>query len=371
MSGEKTEKPTPKKIKDARKKGQVAQSQDVGKLLILVAIIETMVATSNLGMEKLKLMVHYAVTLSNQPFAYALQAIAVNALSVIAFFSLIAAGIAVTLKLASSWLQFGFLFAAEALKPDFNRINPVSQAKQMFSGKKLSELGNNILKAVFISVTFYLLITPMLGLFIQLAYGDLNAFWLQSVAMFAKIERTCAASLLVLATFDFALQKYFHLKELRMEKHEVKREHKDQEGDPLIKSMRRQMGHELVESGGTPPPINRDNTDAVVVNPTHYAVALYYRSSETPLPRIVSKGQDQQAQWLIQQAQQQGIAVIRYVWLARTLYTRPIGQYIPRQTLMIVAQLYQLLRALEGQLPAGVTEFADLEAQLNRPPQGQ
>lgn len=358
---EKTEQPTDKKLQDARRKGQVGQSQDVPKLLICAGIVEAVLVMDDLGMQKLQALLMLPLTRIGQPFELALSEIVSSALLQLAFFCGITVALAALLRIIGGWIQYGPLFAPEALKLDFNRLNPVSHLKQMFSAQKLMELLNSLLKAGAISIIFYLVLTPDLESLARLAYGDLASFWPAVELLLTQIARHTLLTLLVLTLLDFGLQKYFFLKQQRMSHQDIRDEHKQSEGDPHMKGHRKAVSQELLSKPATPArkrPV--EEADLLLVNPTHYAVALYYRPDSTPLPRIICKGEDQEAKALIARAQQANIPVIRFIWLARTLYAAQEGQMIPRHTLQSVAQVYRVLRQLEGQV---IDEVIEIEAE--------
>lgn len=364
---EKTEKATPKKVKDSRKKGQVGQSQDVYKLMIAAAILEVVLAMVDNSMASLQSMIATPLELLHQPFMYAVQKVLVQCAVIAGSLIIIAIGIAVIMRLAGAWIQFGFLFAPEALKLDFNKLNPVSQIKNMFSGKKLFELFNSLIKAIALGFILYLLVTPALQTLVKIPLTDLNTAWHGVVHLFIKIERTCLMALLVIAGIDFGMQKYFHYKSLRMSKDDIRQEFKSSEGDPHAKGYRRSEARRLASEGGAPPRKKQapklTDADALIVNPTHFAVALYYRPETTPLPRIVCKGVDDEALDLIAQAKEKNIPIIRFIWLARTLSQEEVGHYIPRNTLRYVAKIYQVLKELdESAMQDGVYSIPDIES---------
>lgn len=364
---EKTEKPTPKKLQDSRKKGQVGQSQDVPKLLIAAALLEVMLAMVETGMANMESLVSTPLSMLDQPFGYALRAVSIQCLTIAGSMIIMVLGLAVTMRLLGSWIQFGFLFAPEALKISFNKLNPFTQLKNMFSGKKLFELLNSVIKAIILATILYLLLTPALKTLVKLPLTDLNTAWHGIALQFVKIERTCLTALLVLAMIDFGMQKYFHIKGLRMSKDDVKQEHKNAEGDPHTKGHRRSVAREIAMGDPAPKPKRElGEADALVVNPTHFAVGLHYRAESTPLPRIVCKGMDEDALALIEQAKAKGIPVIRFIWLARTLHREQTGNYIPRDTLRYVARIYQVIRELDDEardegMDEGILHIPDLE----------
>lgn len=367
MSGEKTEEATDHKLSEARKKGEVGQSQDVHKLLICWGLIEAILALADDGMRQLQSLVELPLRRLDQPFVRTFEEVLVHAGWMLASFSIVAVGLAVLLRVIGGWSQFGPLFAPKAFKLDFNRLNPVNQFKQMFSAQKLTELLTSVLKAAAICSVLYIVVKPALGVLIKLALTDLDQYWHTLADLFAQVAHATLGTLLAIAAFDFGLQKFFFLKRQRMSKEDIRNEHKQAEGDPHMKGHRKSMARQLIDQPGTakPKPTGKEKADMLLVNPTHFAVALYYRPDTTPLPRILYKGQDADARELIAQAQEDGIPVIRYIWLARTLYKSDEGSYIPRDTLQAVAQVYRLLRELDEELGEEVIEMPD---ELKNPP---
>lgn len=344
---EKTEKATPKQVRDAREKGQVGQSQDLGKLLILLAVSEVSLAQADQTVDRLTSLLGLAFAQPGQPFLVAAEQLASEGLAVFIHLALCSTGLAMLMRLLSGWLQVGFLFAPKALKLDLNKINPFSHAKQMFSGQNLITLLLSTLKAAAIGTTFYWVCKPALGTLILLADSDLNHYWHALVELFRHVLRALLGLLLAIALADFALQKYFHAKKLRMSHEDIKKEYKQSEGDPHVKGHRRQLAHELLNQAPTAPPAAVEDADMLLVNPTHFAVALYYRPGETALPRIHCKGEDGEALALIERAKHAGIPVVQSVWLARTLYRTELGHFIPRPTLRAVGHIYKVVRQLE------------------------
>ncbi|NOH35999.1 type III secretion system export apparatus subunit SctU [Vibrio chagasii] len=340
---EKTEKPTPKKIKDARKKGQVAQTPDIPKLLTCGIIFEVLVAVSQFVMEDMQSLVYLPISLVNVPFQHAFNSVLDEAIRVLLVVILIVAPLCLIANLFGRWAQFGMLVAPEALKPDINKLNPFTQLKQLFSGQKLTEILNNIFKSSVVLGLFYFLLNQMIGDIMKLPYLSLDNLWVATVELFAFVARVCLLALLFPAMVDFALKKFFHLKQLKMDKQEIKQEYKDSEGDPMLKSQRKQLGFELME-GPPKQPQNVAEADMLVVNPSHFAIGLSYKEGATPLPVIVVKGRDSDALELISQAHTLQIPVIRFVWLARTLYRVELGDYILRETLEAVASVYIMVQ---------------------------
>lgn len=190
-SGEKKHPASAKKLRDQRKKGQVAQSQDVAKLLALTAISEIALATAETSLQRFQQLMLLPMSRLNQPFTRALEEVLFDALGVFFSFALLMAGVAITTKLISSWMQFGLLFAPEALKMDFNRLNPVSQVKQMFSAQQLMNLLMSVAKAFLISLILYVVIWPAVGTLINLATSDLQSYIVALIALFRHLLHVC------------------------------------------------------------------------------------------------------------------------------------------------------------------------------------
>ncbi|CRM55055.1 MULTISPECIES: type III secretion system export apparatus subunit SctU [Pseudomonas] len=360
-SGEKKHPASAKKLRDQRKTGQVAQSQDVAKLLVLTAISEIALFTAETSLQRFQQLMLLPMSRLTQPFARALEEVLFEGLVVFFSFALLMVGVAIAAKLISSWMQFGLLFAPETLKLDFNRLNPISQIKQMFSAQQLMNLLMSVAKAILIALILYVVIRPSLGTLINLATSDLQSYILALIALFRHLLHACLGMLLVLALIDLVMVKHFFAKRMRMTQVEVVKEYKDMEGDPHVKGQRRALAHQMAQEEPKVKLPKLEEADMLVVNPTHFAVALYYRPGKTALPLLVSKGTDDDARKLIRRAKAADVPVIQCVWLARTLYTKKLGASIPRETLQAVALIYRTLRELDDEAKRETLELPELE----------
>jgi type III secretion protein U len=360
-SGEKKHPASAKKLRDQRKKGQVSQSQDVGKLLVLTAISEIALYAAQSSMQRFQQLMVLPMSSMSQPFTRALEEVLFSGLAMFFAFALLMVGVAIVMKLIGSWMQIGFLFAPQTLKLDFNRINPLNQLKQMFSAQSVINLLMSIAKAVLLGVVLYVVIRPSLGALINLATTDLQTYILALIVLFRHLLHACLGLLLVLALIDLAMQKHFFAKRMRMTQVEVVQEYKNMEGDPHVKGQRRSLAYQLANEEPKVKLPKLEEADMLVVNPTHFAVALYYRAGVTPLPLLVSKGTDADARQLIRQAKAAEVPVIQCVWLARTLYTRKLGASIPRETLQAVALIYRTLRELDDESKRETLQLPELE----------
>ncbi|WP_296555969.1 type III secretion system export apparatus subunit SctU [Pigmentiphaga sp.] len=358
MSEDKNEEPTDKKIEDAKKKGQIAVSRDLARLATLVVVAEIAFATAGLWRGAISGLMTGGIGAVGQDFSTAMQNQLMSALILLAvvFFAFFI--ICPVVALAAHWGQFGVLVATEALEPKFDKLNPVNGLKQIISKKKLVELLTTVLKSVLIALLSYSLIRGQLPNIVSLAGGTPGDTYQAFVTLLQSIFHVIVVVCLILGVIDFAVQKYFHKKELMMDKEEIKREHKESEGDPMVKGQRKQLARQWANET---PAARTESANAVVVNPTHFAVAMFYDANEAMVPVVLAKGRDDVAQAMIRRAHECGIPVIRHVWLARTLYaTCREDTVVPRASYQAVAQVYAVVHELVAQ--GDVQREVELEA---------
>jgi type III secretion protein U len=346
---EKTEKATPKKLKDARKKGQVAKIQDLPSAFTFVvsigaALISVSYLFEQLGTFMLMMLREVATAESDfvnkAPgyFAYAMQVIMNCSLPIMAIVCLV--GVIV------SFLVIGPVFSMEAMKFDLKKLNPVEGIKQKFKLKVLVDLIKSIAKITGAAVIIYLLIWNMLPQIISTVMmpviasaGVVNDF-LVSAAIRVGLF------FLLVALFDLAFQKKNFAKEMMMEKFEVKQEYKDTEGDPMIKGKRRELFREIAYQEG---PGAARRARAIITNPTHIAVALKYNPEEEPAPVILTMGAGVMAEQIVKIGIENKIPIMRNVDLARELYMKgKISDYIPEQAYEAVAEILKWIESLEN-----------------------
>lgn len=343
---EKTEEPTSKKLEDARKSGQVAVSKDLAKLATLTMIGELAFGTETFWRESIQSMMNLAFSRFDQPFSAALLEMmgAGETLLITVFLTLLLTCSIV--GIAAYWGQFGVLIATESMKLNFDRLNPANGAKQLFSKKKLGEVGMMLLKIGVIGLVVYSAIHDVLPTIVKLSGGAPKDIYFGFITILHGIFRTITGACLCFALVDFGMQKHFHTKSLNMSMDDIKREYKESEGDPMVKGMRKHLARELANSG---PVAKTGEANAVVVNPTHFAVAMLYDVNVAPVPLVLAKGRDETAQAMIAHARERGIPVIRHVWLARTLYaTGRQDVVIPKSTYQAVAHVYAVVEELRN-----------------------
>jgi flagellar biosynthetic protein FlhB len=348
MAEDRTEKPTAKKLKDARKRGQMARSRD---LAVAAATLAATVALGRLGerlvrgsAERLSAdLTHFGDSPLTPIAAGELSALIVGAVSlIVVLVGPIALATAVG-GVGAHGLQGGWNFATEALQPKLSRLNPINGFKQFTPAKA----GIDTLKmVVVVSAIVWLSWTPVHAL---MADGSRMA-WMTPVASahlgWSYVESTLwriAILLGVLALGDYGIQRYRLMSSLKMTKQEIKDEHKLQDGNPEIKGRIRRIQREMVRRRMMS--AVKDAT-VVVTNPTHYAVALAYRRGEMAAPVVLAKGQDHIALQIRERARQHGVPIVEDKPLARALYaSAEIGDTIPTQLFAAVAEvLAQLIR---------------------------
>lgn len=342
---EKNLEPTQKRIQDAREKGQVAISRDLAKLAMLVAVGELAFATESNWREAIHSLMTLSIKQVGQPFEHAMSEMLVSAgillLAVFGVFFLLCTVVAV----ASHWGQIGVLIAPKALEPNFDKLNPVNGAKQLFSPRKLGEVLITLGKFILICLVSFIVVRDQLPDIVSLSSGTPKDALAGFIALLHAIFRISIVLCLGTAILDLWVQRHFHTKSLKMSFEDMKREFKESEGDPMVKAQRRQIAMELAMSQEAA--AQTDGANAVVVNPTHFAVAMFYDGESARVPMVRAKGKDHIAQAIIARARERGIPVIRHVWLARTLYatSRP-GRVIPKVSYEAVAHVYAVIEEL-------------------------
>lgn len=343
MSGEKTEQPTPKRLRDSRKKGQVAKSQDVTTAVLMAATFATAGIAWPWILRETKELILLPSAFYHLPFREAFQQVgyAVLLKALLISMPVVAAGFLA--GACASFFQVGPLLSFEPLKPELKKLNPIEKAKQIISLKNGIEFLKSVLKVVVIGVIVTLVLRSTIDPLTRLPYGGKAAI----LSAIGPLMKTLAVNVVLaygaIAGFDYFFQKYQYIKQLKMSKDEVKREYKESEGDPQIKGKRRQLHQEMI-AGDT---MQRTRKASVVVtNPTHLAVAIYYDENDNQLPVVLAKGEDFIAQRMKDIARAEGIPIMENVPLARALYANvPVDRYIPSDLIEPMAEVLRWVRA--------------------------
>ncbi|QDW35015.1 EscU/YscU/HrcU family type III secretion system export apparatus switch protein [Yersinia sp. KBS0713] len=346
-SGEKNEKPTAKRLKEAREKGQVIKSVEITSGLQLVVLVTYFLLTGYTLVEQAKVLIRDTIEQLHQPLTMALAHIGSECLAVLLHIMGILGGALVLITIISGFAQVGPLMATKAVEFKGEHINPINNAKQLFSLRSLFELTKSLLKVGVLTLIFGYLLMHYAASLGYLAYCGSQCAIPVFATLMGWLLGALIACYMVFSLMDYAFQRYNTMKQLKMSLEEVKREYKESDGDPHIKQKRRQLQQE-VQSGSFAKNVQR--ATAVVRNPTHFAVCLLYHPEDAPLPVVIEKGHGERAALIIKLAEQQGTPVVENIALARALHHGvACGENIPEQFFEPVAALLRMALALEYQ----------------------
>jgi type III secretion protein U len=346
---EKTEKATPKKLKDARKKGQIAKAQDVpAAMTFIVAMTGTLASVSYIysNITSFLLLMFKAAASSGTSLDEKAPSFFILAMHVILNSSLPIMGLVCFTGVLVSFLVNGPMFSLEAMKFDLKKLNPVDGIKNKFKLKVLVELIKSIAKITGAAIIIYLVVVASLPNIIATVMMPIMG----SAAVVNDFLFTVALRVgiffILIALFDLAFQRKNFAKEMKMERFEVKQEYKDTEGDPMIKGRRKEIFREIAYQDG---PRAARKARAIITNPTHIAVALKYSPPEEVAPIILTMGAGYIAEQIIKIGVENNIPIMRNVDLARELYSKgKISDYIPEETYEAVAEILKWIESLDG-----------------------
>ncbi len=346
MSGEKTEKPTPKKRKESRKEGQVPRTQELGgwASMLIVGLALPVLLTHEI--EALADLMAEALSLGDEATAAtALTMLAAAAKHV--FFVLVGLGSAIlVMGVAAALAQGGFFLATKAVKPKWSKLNPISGMKRIFGPQALWEGAKMLLKSAGVALIVYLGIRAMMPLLGGLVPMPTVIHELSSEAL--VMIRNIGLLGLTMAAADYAFQRRRIGKQTRMSKEDIKQEHRQTEGDPMVKSA---MRSRQLAAARNRMMADVPTADVVLVNPTHVAVALKY-DAERGAPKVVARGAGAIALKIRALATVGEVPLVRDIPLARSLYrSTQVGQEIPPELFAAVAQVlaFVISRRSRGQ----------------------
>ncbi|OWQ93560.1 hypothetical protein CDN99_03605 [Roseateles aquatilis] len=340
--------PTESRKRQAREDGHLGVSQDSLKILRLLLMSEVAFATEPLWRGLIAEMLDAGLRQVERPldldFSMAWSSF-LQVLVVLLILALLPALTAVIGTLA----QTKFNVAPKTLGKGFDKLNPGNNLKNLFSGQKLVMAALGPIRSSMLLVVAWLKIRSELPDVAQAFRANAEQGWSMALELLHGLERQCIVVLVLLIVTDILLQRYLTYRQLRMDISEVKRDHKQNEGDPMLKGMRKHIAKEIVMSDGPPP---QTRPSAVVVNPEHIAVALFYDPEITEVPLVLEKLGDQEALALRRKAREDGIPVVRYVGLARHLMASgQVGQPVPEYTFRAVALLLRVIEEYERRAP--------------------
>ena len=343
---ERTEQPTPKRLDDARKKGQIPRSRDFNTMII-IALAASALMLMGKGMmgdlgEILKTNFQPSRADIFDPLAslrFFYQAVLDGLWLLLPFFGLMLLG-AIMAPLSIG----GWAFSFEAMQPKLSKLNPIKGLKRVFSAKGLMELVKAMAKFLLVAAVAVALIWSQMDEVLGLGNESLDSAIAHAGELLATGFLVTTIALIIIAGIDVPFQIWDHTKQMRMTRQEVKDEMKDTEGKPEVRSRIRQLQHEMAQARmmeAVP------DADVVVTNPTHFAVALKYDQTTMRAPLVVAKGADLVAANIRRIAEENEVLLVETPPLARALYhSTEINQEIPAGLYVAVAQIlayvYQL-----------------------------
>lgn len=354
--GEKTEKPTSKKLEDARKEGQVAKSKEIANafgLLALFLVLQFYLGTIGKnfigGFRFVYGQIPEVVRMYNGELPVAaiqtlIREMMFRLLIIIVPILLVAFAVAVVCDI----VQVKWKPTTKPLQPKFSKLNPLQGFKRFFSANSLVELVKSVLKLSVIGYVVYSYLQGRLGQIFLLYDIALN----KAIALIGEIVIDLgiriAAVYMIIAFLDYVYQKWKFNEDMKMTKQEVKDEYKNQEGDPQIKGKQKQR---MREASMRRMMQQLPEADVVITNPTHYAVAIKYDPDKYDAPYVLAKGEDYLAQKIKDVAKENDIEIVENKPLARMLYANvDIGELVPPELYQAVAEVLAFVYHLKGKV---------------------
>lgn len=344
----KTEDPTSKKLEEAIEKGNVPFSREIGSFLMLLLLALTIAWYSPKILRASRdLMIRFVtdadgMAVDIKGVGLLLNQIMWGSLGVL-MVPLLGSMI---VALSAGFLQNGIIISAESIKPKFSKISPIAGLGRIFSMKTVVEFIKNIIKISIVGTVAFMAVYPDLHDIQNLPNRTAEAMLLFLAKLATRIAVGVAIAMFFIALFDLFYQRFQHIKSLRMTKQEIKDEYKQSEGDPVIKQRLRQLRMEKARQrmmAAVP------KSDVVITNPTHFAIALVYKPSESKAPIVVAKGQDLVALKIKEIAEENDVPVIQNPPLARALFaSTEIDEEIPLTHYEAVAKIISYVYQLKG-----------------------
>jgi len=335
--GSKTELPTNKKLKDARKKGDVPKVPDVSVTIGFIFAVLLIWMLFKFMTEGFIALLELAIASPGTTFNASVTAVSHVGLKV---FIGVSAMLIVPLALFSLIVEFlvtGPVFSAEKFKPKLSHLDPAKGLKRMFGADNLVELFKSLFKVLLLAFAFYLTISAVMSELILLPGSEeetmISAMWYISIRIFGW----ASAAFLTIMFFDAIYQKYSFTQKMKMSIRDIKDELKETEGDPMLKGARKDLGQEWAQAA---PADAAAQANVLVVNPIHVAIAIVYDEEKTKIPVITAKGEELVAREMRDAAAAAGVPVLRNEQLARALLAdRTEGNYVPKAMFNIIAEV--------------------------------
>lgn len=341
MSEERTEPASAKKLREARLRGEVSKSRDLTAAAVFLGVLTGLVAAAPAFFGAFSAFIVRIAKVAGDPapdphvsagFLFDARDVVVQATGP----ALLAGAV---LAFVVGFVQVGGVWAPKAVAADITRLNPVKGIKNIFNRSRLYELAKSLLMTLALGWMTWSFLRQASHQIFSLTRAPSASILAQVGELFQSWGMRTAAIVFAVGVLDYFYQRARFLREQRMTKEEVKREHRESEGDPHAKQHRQRMHQELLTHSILE---SVRMADVLLVNPTHLAIALKYdREGEEGAPEVTAKGQDDLAQRMIQAAYEAGVPVMRDISLAHALYQLEVGEEIPEALYEAVALVLQ------------------------------
>ena len=342
QTGEKTEQPTPRKRRKSREEGKVATSVDLSRAIALLLIfVAYRFAGPGMISRLLDMTEHWLGTQASEPEpASVIEACAgLFAMTAAVLAPVMLAAIVGTILATSA--QTRGMVSAKPVKPDWSRINPLNGFKRLFSTRGAVNAVKSILKVVVVFCVAIFVLRGRENDILLMGDLELRAAMTVMIGIAGEMIIKCTLTLLVIGAADYGFEWWDHEKQLRMTRHELKRELKEDDGDPQIAAKRREMRQTIVAQGIS---AQMPQADVIVTNPTHYAVALRYDHEAMDAPRVVALGQRAVAREIIRLGRHYGIMIVENPPVARSLFAScKLGDAVPEKLYNVVAEIFAMV----------------------------
>ena len=337
---EKTEVPTEKKRRESREEGQVAFSKELSSAALLAGIVLTLVATSPIildAMRQLMSQIFRDLAQSEELSIDSIFTLSGEILSIILPAFAPFAAVIIFVGIFASVLQVGVLITFKAIAPKFNKISPLTGLKRLFSSQSLADFLKSMAKLIIVGFVGYLTYIDKITELNGLSVSTPESILIYNFTVVAEVAGKIVLALVAIAIFDFFYQRWHHEQQLMMTKQEVKDETKQTEGDPQLKARIRQIQREMSNARMMQ---EVPKADAVIVNPTHFSVAILYDRDVMTAPEVIAKGADHLALRMRTVARENNVPILERPELARDLYANvEIGDDIPERFYKAIAEI--------------------------------
>jgi len=340
---EKTEEPTSKKIDDAKKEGNVPKSVEVpGAAVLFFSSIYLLFFASDIFIYIKKMMLYIFSFIGKDIDSIAFYSITYNVITTLLYSLMPLFIIVLVFIVAFNVMQFGFLTVPLAIK--LEKINPISGFKNIFSMKKAIEALKLSAKLTIIFIVMVIILMIIWDDILKMMDTQLNDSLNMMITLMVYFIITILLIIIIFAIIDFFFTRHYYFKQLKMSKQEIKDEHKQLDGDPLIKGRIRQIQMKMSRQRMLS---DVAEADVVITNPTHYAVALKYQKEQSNAPIVVGKGIDFLAIKIKEIARVNNIPIIENPSMARALYDQlEVEQEIPKEFYEAVAEIFTYIYEL-------------------------